>query len=354
MARFLKNRTKSHGTSPGSLIFLGNKKMESPEIYMMLYNKDSLTEKRIENIAEIPDLVLADSVMWINVYGLHDTELIERLGQRFAIPPLEMEDILNPDQRPKLSENESNLNIFLKILEYKKESGNVAGDQISMVIGNNYLITFQEIVARYFEPVRERIRTGKGRVRQSGPDYLAYTLIDTIVDGYIQNIERLGLSIEELEEEVFHKTEKETLQKIYRLKTNIGFIRKTIWPLKEIMLNINKTESKLVSKKTFSYLKDLQDLATQAMEAADIYYNMTNDYLNIYHANVGNRTNDVMKVLTIYASIFIPLTFIAGVYGTNFDYLPELHYKYSYFIMLGIMVIVAIIMLIYFKTKDWL
>jgi magnesium transporter len=223
-----------------------------------------------------------------------------------------------------------------------------------MVLGSNYLITFQEMVARYFEPVRERIRAGRTKIRQSGPDYLAYVLIDTLVDSYIQNIESLGSSIEELEDEVFHSSKKETLQKIYRLKTNISFIRKNVWPLKEIMLALNKTELKLINKKTFTYLKDLQDLVTQAMEAADIYYNMTNDYLNIYHANIGNRTNDVMKVLTIYASIFIPLTFIAGVYGTNFDFLPELHFKYSYPIMWGVMLITAGIMLYFFKRKGWL
>ena len=196
--------------------------------------------------------------------------------------------------------------------------------------------------------------TAKARIRQSGPDYLAYALIDTLVDGYIHNIESLGIAIEAMEQEVLHQTRKETLFKIYQLKTNVSFIRKNVWPLKEIMLFLNKTETNLIHKKTLTYLKDLQDLTTQALEAIDIYYNMTNDYLNIYHANVGNRTNDVMKVLTIFASIFIPLTFIAGVYGTNFDYLPELHYKYSYFIMLSVMLLIALVMLYYFKTKDWL
>ena len=180
-----------------------------------------------------------------------------------------------------------------------------------------------------------------------GPDYFAYVLIDTLVDGYIHTVESVGTSIEAMEDEVLTELQKDTMYRIYRLKNNISFIRKNIWPLKEIMIYLNKTESKLVRKKTFTFLKDLQDLTTQALEAVEIYYNMSNDYLNIYHTNVGNRTNDVMKVLTIFASIFIPLTFIAGVYGTNFDNLPELHYKYSYFVMWGVMLVVAIIMLIY-------
>ena len=251
-------------------------------------------------------------------------------------------------------ENENNLTVFLKVLEYREDISRVVGDHISMVVGNNYLVTFQERVAHHFDPVRERIKNSHGRIRKSGPDYLAYALIDTLIDGYILSIESLGSTIEKMENEVFTQTNKETVQKIYQLKTNVGFIRKSIFPLKEMMFILNKLDSKIINKKTYSFLKDLQDLTTQALEAVEIYYNMTNDYLNIYHTNVGNRTNDVMKVLTIFASIFIPLTFIAGVYGTNFDYLPELHYKYSYFVMLGVMLIVAIIMLIYFKTKKWL
>jgi len=354
MARFLKSRKNSHGASPGSLIFIGNKKMEKSEIHYIIYNKDSLTEKQVNSLNEIPDTVPDDSVLWINIYGLQDTDLIAAMGERFGIHTLELEDVLNTDQRPKISENENNLTIFIKVLEYKPEEVKVLSDHISVIIGSNYVITFQERVAKYFESVRERLRSGRGRIRQSGPDYLAYALIDTLVDGYIHTVESVGASIEAMEEEVLTQLQRDTMYKIYRLKNNISFIRKNIWPLKEIMIYLNKTESKLVRKKTLTFLKDLQDLTIQALEAVEIYYNMTNDYLNIYHANVGNRTNDVMKFLTIFASIFIPLTFIAGVYGTNFDYLPELHFKYSYFVMLGIMLIVAVIMLIYFKIKDWL
>lgn len=354
MARFLKSRKGSHGASPGSLIFIGNKKMEKSEIHLTIYNKDTLTEKQVNSIEEIPEIAPDDTVLWVNIYGLQDTNLVAAIGERFNIPALELEDILNTDQRPKISENENNITIFLKVLEYRQDKVKVLSDHISVVIGNNYVITFQEKVAQYFEPVRERLRSSRGRIRQSGPDYLAYALIDTLVDGYIHTVESVGSSIEDLEDEVLTQLQKDTMQKIYRLKKNISFIRKSIWPLKEIMIYLNKTESKLVRKKTLTFLKDLQDLTTQALEAVEIYFHMTSDYLNIYHTNVGNRTNDVMKVLTIFASIFIPLTFIVGVYGTNFDYLPELHYKYGYFVMWAIMLVVAIFMLIYFKRKGWL
>jgi magnesium transporter len=354
MARFLKSRKISQGTSPGSLIFIGNKKMDQSQIHIMLYNRETLEEKQIDDISGIPEDLPADSVLWINIYGLQDTLLIEKIGEKFTIPPLELEDILNTDQRPKIIENENNLTLFLKVLEYDPENTRVNGDHISMVLGPNYVITFQERVARYFEPVRERIRNNRGRIRKSGPDYLAYTLADTLVDGYLQSIENLGAAIENMEEEVFTITKKEVVQKIYRLKTNVSFIRKSVFPLKETLLLVTKMDSKFIQKKNHSFFKDLLDLSTQAMEAVEIYYNMTNDYLNIYHANVGNRTNDVMKVLTIFASIFIPLTFIAGVYGTNFDVLPELHFKYSYFIMLAVMLVIAVVMLLFFKRKDWL
>lgn len=354
MARFLRSRKQTEGAPPGSLIFLGNRKMDTSEVHIMVYNKDSVTEKQIFELSEIPENPPEGTVVWINVYGLQDIELIEKLGRRYDIPPLELEDILNTDQRPKLSENESNLTVFLKVLEYRPKIKRVAGDQITIVFGKNYVITFQEIVAKYFDPVRQRVRNDNSRLRQTGPDYLAYALIDTLVDSYILNIETLGSTIEMMEEEVLHETKKETLQNIYQLKTNVRLISKNVRPLKEIMIFLIKNNSKIVHPKTLSYLRDLQDLTAQAIDAIDIYYNMTNDYLNIYHANVGNRTNDVMKVLTIYASIFIPLTFIAGVYGTNFEYIPELDYRYSYPIMWGVMIIVALAMLFYFRRKDWL
>jgi magnesium transporter len=354
MARFLKSRVKAHGTAPGSLIFIGSKKTEIPEIHLMIYNRDNVMEKKVDTLKEIPSAIPDNTVLWINIYGLHNTELISEAGEYFDIPPLELEDIMNTDQRPKISESEKNLTIFLKILDYREDTGRITGDQVSLILGKNYVITFQEKIRHFFEPVRERIRTTHGRIRQLGADYLAYVLIDTLVDSYLHSIENLGMSMESLENEVLHLSKKETLGKIYKLKTNISFIRKAVLPLKEIMLFLNRTESKLIQKKTLNFLNDLNDLTTQALEATEIYYNMANDYLNIYHSNVASRTNEVMKVLTIFASIFIPLTFIAGVYGTNFDYLPELHFRYSYYIMLIIMAAIAIVMLLYFKRKKWL
>jgi len=353
MARFIKSRKNSHGTMPGSLIFIGNKKMEKSVIHMIIYSKENISEQILDRVEDIPSVVPAGSVMWVNFYGLQDTELIGKAGERFSIPPLDMEDILNTDQRPKLTGEEHNLTFFLKVLEFHEDSNKATGDQVSIVMGDNLVITFQEKRGHHFDPVRERLRNGRGRIRQLGADYLAYVLLDTIVDSYIYTIEQLGSIIENAEYEVLHNSSKSILEQIYRFKTNISFVRKSIFPLKEMMLVLNKTESKHMQKKTFAYLKDLNDLTTQALETVEIYHNMTADYLNIYHSNVAIRTNEVMKVLTIFASIFIPLTFIVGVYGTNFDYLPELQYQFSYFIMWGIMILIAMVMLYYFKRKRW-
>ena len=353
MARFLKSRSKSIGTAPGSLILIGNEKLEKSEIHLITYNKDSFNEKFFEDINEVPTSAPHNSVMWLNINGLHNTALIAEIGNRFSIPQLVLEDILNTDQRPKITKDDNNIYIFMKFLEFREKTQKIHGDQVSFVLGKNLIITFQECRNNYFEPIRERIRNKGGRIRNLGSDYLAYTLFDTIIDNYINDIEKLGLLIEEMEEEVFQHMKKETLQKIYILKTNIDFVRKTVLPLKEIMLSLNKPNT-LVHKKTVAYFNDLLDLTMQALEAVEIYGNMTNDLFNIYHANVGTRTNEVMKFLTIFASIFIPLTFITGIYGTNFDNLPELHYKYGYLIMHGGMFLIVAIMLLYFKKKRWL
>jgi magnesium transporter len=354
MARFIKSRQKSYGTMPGSLIFIGNQKMERPEIHMMLYNRENFTEKELATIEEIPETVPADSVLWINIYGLQDTALIEKAGERFSLGPMELEDILNTDQRPKLAENEKNLLFILKVLDYRKDISRVSGDQVSIVLGKNMVVTFQEKRGHHFDPVRERIRNGRGRIRTMDADYLAYSLIDTLVDGYMHIIETLASLIEETENEVLHNSNKPTLEKIYRFKTNIGFLRKTVFPLKEMMYLLYKIENEYIQKKTIKYLTDLNDMVTQANETIEIYHNITIDYLNIYHSNVANRTNEIMKVLTIFTSIFIPLTFITGVYGTNFDFLPELHVKYAYVVMWAIMVAIAIVMLLFFRRRKWL
>ena len=352
MARFLINRKKSHGKAPGSLIFIGNKKMEKSLIRIIQYNKDTINESELEKIENITDYLKKDSITWINIDGLQDIELIEKTGQIFNLSLLTLEDILNTDQRPKLTEDGNNIVIILKALYYKDNNNTLDSEQISFILNENCLITIQERVGDHFDKVRERLRNSIGRLRQSGSDYLCYSLLDAIVDNYIINIEVLGDEIEK-QEKLILSAKKKVVEDIFRYKTELAYIRKAIRPVKEIMTHLLKSELKLISKKISAYLSDLDDLVIQSLEAVEIYYTMISDQLNVYNANVSNRVNDVMKVLTVFSTIFIPLTFITGVYGMNFDNLPELHFKYGYFFVWGVMSVVAIGMLIYFKNKKW-
>ena len=286
--------------------------------------------------------------------GLHDLSTMKEIGQTFDLHPLLVEDILNTGQRPKLEVFDNCLFIVLKMIRYEKEKQMIVNEQLSMVLGDTFLLTFQEQPGDVFEPVRERIRNQKGRIRGSGIDYLAYALLDTVVDNYIFIIEKLGEKIEDIEEEVLEKADAGVMEKINIFKREMNFLRKSIRPAREAIIQLSKLDSELIREQTIPFLKDLQDLITHAAEAIDTYRDMLSDQLNLYNSVTSNRLNDIIKVLTIFAAIFIPLTFIAGIYGTNFEYLPELHYKYSYFVFWGVIIIVAAVMLLFFKKKKWL
>ncbi|PLX16617.1 MAG: magnesium and cobalt transport protein CorA [Salinivirgaceae bacterium] len=353
MARFLKNREKTRGQSPGSLIFQGEKKQERVKITLRTYNETTLNEQEI-SIDDLNGEFVPGTIKWINVDGLHDINVIKKIGEIFNVSTLALEDILNTDQRPRYFEDEHQLIVIMKALLLNKETELVEAEQVSFVVGKDYLISFQEKSTMIFDDLLYRLRNGRGRIRKSGTDYLAYALMDTLVDSYILNIEAYGRIIEDYEKELLHPTQKLS-EAIFKHKTEIAFFRKNIRPLKEVTNRFQKSESGLIKKATRQhYIPDLDDLVTQALDAVEIYYTMVADQLNIYNTNVTNRANDVMKVLTIFAAIFIPLTFIAGVYGTNFKYVPELGYKYGYFGMWGVMILVAGVMLIYFKRKGWL
>ncbi|MFB6318466.1 magnesium/cobalt transporter CorA [Saccharicrinis sp. FJH54] len=352
MARFLKTRKQSQGSSPGSLIFLGKKKTDKPLIRQVRYDKNTFEEKEIDQIKEVQ--IKDDVIDWINIDGLHDTKLIEEVGLKFGINTMFLEDILNTDQRPKMEEDENHLFVAMKFVGYNDETQKLFTDQVSFILGHNYLISFQEKKGTYFESVRERLRNGRGRLRNMKCDYLLFALMDNIADKYIDTVEYIGEKIEALDKEIFENPNTDIIKSIYTFKTELNYLRKAIRPVKEITNSMLRSESRLVNKKTESFFKDLDDLITQSTEALEIYYTMNSDQLNILNTLIGNKTNDVMKVLTIFAAIFIPLTFLAGIYGTNFDYLPELHYKYSYFIMWGVMIVVAGIMLLYFRRRKWL
>ncbi len=354
MARFFKKREAAKGQSPGALIFIGNKKVENIRLRIIDYDQAQLKEDELNNIADGAEFKQTKTVTWINVDGLHDLSTMKEIGQTFDLHPLLVEDILNTGQRPKLEVFDHCLFIVLKMIRYEKEKQMIVNEQLSMVLGDTFLLTFQEQPGDVFEPVRERIRNQKGRIRGAGIDYLAYALLDTVVDNYIFIIEKLGEKIEDIEEEVLEKADSGVMEKINMFKREMNFLRKSIRPAREAIIQLSKLDSELIREQTIPFLKDLQDLITQAAEAIDTYRDMLSDQLNLYNSVISNRMNDIMKVLTIFAAIFIPLTFIAGIYGTNFEYLPELHFKYSYFVFWGVMITVAVVMLLFFKRKKWL
>lgn len=353
MARFLKNKQKSQGTAPGSLIFIGQQKMQDIKIKAIQYSKDELKILRPTTFSNIKSCLSDKHVTWISLYGLHNTDYIKEMGDVFQIPPLILEDILNTDERPKFDEDDKHIFIIIKSLFFHSDLNKVQIDQISIILGANYLITIQENDFPYFADIDKRLESGTSKIRTYTPDYLCYALLDTIVDSYILNIEKLGSHIEAQEKDLL-TSNKQLIENIYHYKTELSFIRKNVRPIKEVMTRFMTSDSDLINPRTFNYLKDLENLVTQALEAIEIYYTMVNDQHNIYNTNTSNSVNDVMKVLTIFSTIFIPLTFIVGVYGMNFSYIPELQNHSGYFILWGIMVIIAIFMLLFFKKKKWL
>ncbi|WP_340111397.1 magnesium/cobalt transporter CorA [Maribellus mangrovi] len=354
MARFLKDRSKAKGTAPGSLILIGRQKMDKPIIQVMKFDKDELVEKEVASIKDARTEFKKDAVTWINIYGIHDLEMIQDLGTEFNLPALLLEDILNTDQPPKYENGETYDAFIIKMLQAEEKSNRIHAEQISIVLGENYVLTLQERVGDFFNPVRERIRKGKGRLRHNGNDYLAYALMDTIVDYYTGLIESIGSKIEEMEDRLFRNMDSGMVEEIYRFKTELNYLRKSIRPVREFLLMLNKEEDSFIQEKNQQFLRDLFDLVAQCTDTLELYNNMLSDQLNIYNTNMSNKMNEVMKTLTIFASVFIPLTFVAGIYGMNFEHMPELGYKYSYLIFWIAILILGGGLFIYFKRKKWL
>lgn len=354
MARFLKNREASKGLSPGSLVFIGNKKVENHRIRVIDYDSKDLVEEELKTLDDAKKFFDSDTVSWINIDGLHHVEVIQDAGKIFDLHPLLLEDILNTGQRPKLEEFDSCLFFVFRMLRHNKEENRIISEQLSMVLADRFLLTFQELPGDVFDPVRVRIRKQKGRVRSSGADYLAYSLMDTLVDNYISIIEQLGEEIEDLEEDVLSDPTASVMEKIHTYKREMNFLRKAIRPAREMVLKLTHGDSPMFRDSTLPFLKDLLDLFTEATEAIDSYRDILSDMMNLYNSMISNKMNDIMKVLTIFAALFIPLTFIAGIYGTNFEYMPELHYKYGYFIFLGVLVVVGVALLLFFKRRKWI
>lgn len=350
----IKKQNKKLGKAPGSMIYTGEKSTKKLFIDVFDYNVEKCVEKELPSIEHAFDFKASDSITWININGLNHVEDIEKLGKHYDLHPLVLEDIVSISQRPKIDEYDDYIFIVLKML-YIDKTDTIITEQVSFVLGKGYVLSFQESEGDVFDAVRERIRQGKGRSRSMQADYLLYILMDAIVDHYFTIIENLGEKIEDYEDSIFSGQVNKTINKdIQDLKREILRVRRAIFPLREVINRIEKHESTLILKKTKTFYRDIYDHLIQVSENIDIYREMIWSLMDMYMTSISNKMNEVMKVLTIMASIFIPLTFIAGVYGMNFDNIPELHYEYAYPIFWGVMIVIFLAMLYYFKKKKWL
>lgn len=354
LARFIKKSSKTKGLPPGTLIHIGDKKTEKTEITVIDYNSRDLKEIVCKNVDECFSFNKKNSVSWINVDGVQDVGIVEKIGKNFDIHPLVLEDIVNTDQRPKIEDHEKYVFLVLKMLHYDEVKHETRVEQISFILTRSGVISFQEMKGDVFDAVRERIRSNKGRIRKMGADYLVYALIDAIVDNYFAILEKIGERIEDMEEVVVEDPSPKILQKIYNLKREMVYIRKSVWPLREVINALVRDESRLFRKTTNVFLRDVYDHTIQVIDTVETFRDMVSGMLDIYMSSVSNKMNEVMKVLTIFAAIFIPLTFIAGVYGMNFENMPELGWKLGYPMVWIVIILVSFSMLFYFKRKKWL
>jgi magnesium transporter len=313
-----------------------------------------LEEKEAKEVEECFPFKDKPTVTWINIDGIQRIDVIEKIGKYFNLHPLALEDIVNTGQRPKMEDFVDYIFVVLKMLYYDEKERETKAEQLSLVLGPNWVISFQENEGDVFDPIRERIRADKGRIRKMGADYLVYALIDAVVDNYFIILEKIGEKIEEIEDELVANPAPETLQAIHNLKRQMIFLRKSVWPLREVISRLERWESQLINKSTDIYLRDVYDHTIQVIDAIETFRDMLSGMLDIYLSSVSNRMNEVMKVLTIIATIFIPLTLVAGLYGMNFRYMPELEWPWGYPLVLFFMFAIGVLMLIYFRKKKWL
>jgi len=357
MDKLFTRRSTKVGLAPGTLVHIGEQKVEQVKLMLVEYGKETdASEREISIPRDCFPFKEKPTISWLNVDGIHQAQVIEEIGTNLDIHPLVMEDILNTSQRPKIEDFDEYIYIVLKMLYWNEEHSEVESEQVSLILGDTYVITFQEgdkAGKDVFDTVRARIRGGKSRIVKRHADYLIYSLFDAIVDNYFVILEHLGEQIADLEEELVTDPTIDTLQFIHNLKRELLFLRKYVWPLREVVSRFEKDETDLIEESTSIYLRDVYDHTIQVIDTIETFREMISGMLDIYLSSISNKMNEVMKVLTIIATVFIPLTFIAGIYGMNFVYMPELQWRFGYFIVLFIMALIFIGMIIYFRRRRW-
>jgi magnesium transporter len=348
----MNSETEKIGSPPGTLIYTGEKRTDRIKITLIEYNDSEFFEDVYYDLSDCLSHVKPNMVKWINVEGLHKPELVEAIGKIYNIHPLTMEDIVHVDQRPKFEDFEHYVVAIMKMISYNKE---VESEQLAIILCEHTVISFQEPhIGDAFDIIRTRLRQGKGRVRKLDADYLAYALMDAVVDCYFTAIEKIGDKIEEIEEDIISNSDKKSLLQLYHLKREMIYLRKQVWPMRDLINNMIRSETTLINASSDMYLRDLSDHVTRIIDTVETYRDLLSGIMDIYLSSNANRMNEVMKVLTIMSSIFIPVTFIAGVYGMNFENMPELKTQNGYYIIWGVMLSIIIGLMIYFKRKKWM
>lgn len=350
----MKKRSIKAGLPPGTLVHIGEKRTDKVKVTVIDYDEGHFRERELEKLEDALSAPDATKVTWINVSGIHQLDVIEKIGQAFHLHPLLLEDIVNTEQRPKVDEYEDYRYVVVKMWYLDERSNKIQVEQVSFVHAARFVISFQEDGGDCFGSIRERLRNGKGRIRSLGADYLLYALLDAIVDRYFAILEILGEQIEALEERLVVNPKPETLRRIHALKRDLLFFRRSVWPLREVINGLERGDPPLMTQTTKIYLRDVYDHVIQVMDTLETFREMVSAMLDVYLSSISYRINAVMKVLTVITTIFMPLTFIAGVYGMNFKYMPELEWRWGYPVVLVAMAVIAGAMLVYFRKKDWL
>jgi magnesium transporter len=353
-ARLIKKRGRKVGAAPGTLVHIGEAQTSDTQIKLIAYDKESLQEQVLQNPADCHPRESGQPTAWYNIDGLQNPDVIRTIGENFSLHPLVMEDILNTDHRPKIEVHDQYLHIVLKMLQYDEQTASTHIEQVSLIVGDNYVLSFQERAGDVFDGVRARLRSGGVRIRHMGPDYLAYALIDAIVDNYFLLLEKFGDEIETLEDELLGNPAPQSLTRIHHFKREMLLLRKAIWPLREVLSSLSRDENLVMSSEIRVFLRDVYDHSIHIMDNIETLRDLLGGMLDLYVSRTSQRMNEIMKMLTIFASIFMPLTFIAGVYGMNFENMPELQWSWGYYATLLFMASVGISLLIYFRWRKWM
>lgn len=355
LRKLFRPKKKAAGLPPGTAVYTGdNTTKEKVFVNLIDYKGNLINEKVIENPVDCAEYLQKNTISWIDVEGIHDVSVVQKISESVGLHPLVIEDILNVDQRAKMEEFDGYIYLVLKMFHLGKRNDEVIPEQVSIILSKNYVLTFQEgVEGDTFQEIRTRIRNNKGIINNMTSDYLVYSLIDSIIDSYFTVLEVFGDRIEKLEEELVNNPQKKTLTEIYRIKREMLYIRKSVWPLREAISRLERGESELVTRNTHLYLRDVYDHTINVLDTIETYRDMLSGMIDIYLSSISNRLNETMKYLALISTIFIPMTFVASIYGMNFELMPEIKWAHGYLFALSLMAAIGLGFFIYFKRKKW-